>query len=72
MKAIATLLALLVLFAFLAGCNQPGEDDKQPTPTPNGGEEVPALTEAQENQELNDFESTLINEDEEIEIGEII
>ena len=68
MKAIAALLAILLLFAFLAGCTQPEEDGEQPTPTP--GEEN--LTGQEEDQELNDFESTLISEDSEIEIGDII
>jgi len=72
MKAIAALLALLLLFAFLAGCAQPeegdgGDGEEQPTPTPDEG-----FTTQEEDQELDDFETTLISEDGEIEIGDIV
>ena len=73
MKAIAALLALLLLFAFLAGCTQPEEDEgwEQPTPTPTV-EEQPDFTEQEEDQELDGFESTLISEEDEIGLGEIV
>ena len=73
MKAIAALLALLLLFAFLAGCTQPEEDKglEQPTPTPTV-EEQPDFTEQEEDQELDGFESTLISEEDEIGLGEIV
>jgi len=67
MKSLALLAALLVLFAFFAGCTQPVDD---------GGDgltqDEPALTEQEQNEELDAFESTLISEDEEMEIGDIV
>lgn len=77
MKKFALLTALLLLFAFLAGCAQPEEEEPTatptptitPTPTPTPEEE---LSEQEQGQELNEFDSTLIDENSEVEIGEII
>ena len=72
MKAVTAIIALLLLFAFLSGCAQQGEggEEEEPTPTPTP-EETPELDEQELNQELDDFASTLISEDSEIDLGEI-
>ena len=65
MKSLALLAALLVLFAFFAGCTQPVDDDDT---TPD----ETVMTEQEQNQELDDFESSLISEDDEVEIGDVV
>ncbi len=67
MKSIALLAALLVLFAFFAGCTQPADDIDGDT-----AQDETVLSEQQQNEELDAFESTLIAEGEEMEIGDII
>jgi len=67
MKSLALLAALLVLFAFLAGCTQPVDDTGE-----DGLKEETVLTEQEQNQELDNFESSLISEDDEMEIGDIV
>ena len=70
MKAMAALIGLLVLFAFLAGCAQEPPAGGETTPTPGEGDT--GLTGTEQSQELDDFESGMIAEDDEVEIGDII
>ncbi len=73
MKLAVALLALLFV-AFLAGCTgtaNKGTENQQPqaSPAPTQSQQ---LNPQEENKELNDFDSGLISEDDNIEIGEII
>ncbi|GEM_PF-3764161 len=67
-------LAALLFFAFLAGCTSKtssGTEDQLPqaNPTPTPAQQI---SQQDADQELNDFGSGLISEDDNIEIGEII
>ncbi len=75
MKLAIALMALLFV-AFLAGCTatnntNKGNENQQPQANPT---QTPAqqVSPQDANQELNDFDSGLISEDDNVQIGEIV
>lgn len=71
MKKVAVLLTLLLAITFLAGCAQQPQE-KAPEEGTGEEEQVTELSEQEENQELEEFSSTLISEEDEIDIGDIV
>ncbi|KHO45852.1 MAG: hypothetical protein QS98_C0007G0010 [archaeon GW2011_AR3] len=73
MKLTSNLLALLVVAAVFAGCTtQTGEESPTLPGDDTAGTQEPAVTPTEETQALSDIDSTIVDENSEVEIGEMI
>ncbi|MEM0360596.1 MAG: hypothetical protein QXK06_04655 [Candidatus Diapherotrites archaeon] len=68
MKALIAIAGLLLVFAFLAGCTQQGNE---PTPTPTPAGTGTTLSEAEQEQAISEFNSGLVDPSKEIDLGEM-
>lgn len=66
-KILAIIILTLVLGILITGCSSSSDEDKPAT-----GEETPTPTTPEEKQVVSDINSELIDENEELDIGDVI